>query len=178
VVLGSAFRVTAFPPKSDLPSSITLLPRICPVRGTPVPGAQSSFARASSVCGRPDHACTSGWPGSGDDICRAEPSREFAHSGRTQKLCEKQRQADLGPGARDVEQIPIVLEKFQLVGPRPVVDPFEHLDEIILVPPSEGTLIEAMQNAWRFVDDEVLRERLKEAKGIAPATERSSSSRA
>src|ERR1039458_8602537 len=41
-------------------------------------------------------------------------------------------------------------------------------------PPSrynEGTLIEAMQNAWRFVDDEVLRERLKEAKGIGtPAT--------
>jgi hypothetical protein len=32
---------------------------------------------------------------------------------------------------------------------------------------NEGTLIEAMQNAWRFVDDEVLRERLKEAKGIA-----------
>ena len=28
---------------------------------------------------------------------------------------------------------------------------------------NEGTLIEAMQNAWRFVDDEVLRERLKEA---------------
>ena len=41
-------------------------------------------------------------------------------------------------------------------------------------PPSrynEGTLIDAMQNAWRFVDDEVLRERLKEAKGIGtPAT--------
>jgi DNA topoisomerase III len=41
-------------------------------------------------------------------------------------------------------------------------------------PPSrynEGTLIEAMQNAWRFVDDEVLRARLKEAKGIGtPAT--------
>jgi DNA topoisomerase-3 len=36
---------------------------------------------------------------------------------------------------------------------------------------TEGTLIEAMQNAWRFVDDEVLRERLKEAKGIGtPAT--------
>src|SRR5216683_187351 len=36
---------------------------------------------------------------------------------------------------------------------------------------NEGTLIEAMQNAWRFVDDEVLRERLKEAKGIGtPAT--------
>jgi DNA topoisomerase-3 len=36
---------------------------------------------------------------------------------------------------------------------------------------NEGTLIEAMQNAWRFVDDEVLRGRLKEAKGIGtPAT--------
>ena len=36
---------------------------------------------------------------------------------------------------------------------------------------NEGTLIEAMQNAWRFVEDEVLRERLKEAKGIGtPAT--------
>src|SRR5664280_1695356 len=36
---------------------------------------------------------------------------------------------------------------------------------------NEGTLIEAMQNAWRFVDDEVLRERLKEARGIGtPAT--------
>ena len=32
-------------------------------------------------------------------------------------------------------------------------------------------MIEAMQNAWRFVDDEALRERLKEAKGIGtPAT--------
>ena len=38
-------------------------------------------------------------------------------------------------------------------------------------PYNEGTLIEAMQNAWRFVDNEVLRERLKEAKGIGtPAT--------
>ncbi|UGY17900.1 DNA topoisomerase [Bradyrhizobium septentrionale] len=36
---------------------------------------------------------------------------------------------------------------------------------------NEGTLIEAMQNAWRFVDNEVLRDRLKEAKGIGtPAT--------
>src|SRR5258705_5180227 len=36
---------------------------------------------------------------------------------------------------------------------------------------NEGPLIEAMQNAWRFVDDEALRERLKEAKGIGtPAT--------
>jgi len=32
-------------------------------------------------------------------------------------------------------------------------------------------LIEAMQNAWRFVEDEVLRDRMKEAKGIGtPAT--------
>jgi DNA topoisomerase-3 len=36
---------------------------------------------------------------------------------------------------------------------------------------NEGTLIEAMQNAWRFVADELLQERLKEAKGIGtPAT--------
>jgi DNA topoisomerase-3 len=36
---------------------------------------------------------------------------------------------------------------------------------------NEGTLIDAMQNAWRFVDNEILRERLKEAKGIGtPAT--------
>lgn len=36
---------------------------------------------------------------------------------------------------------------------------------------SEGTLIEAMQNAWRFVKDAERRERLKEAKGIGtPAT--------
>ena len=35
----------------------------------------------------------------------------------------------------------------------------------------EGTLIEAMQNAWRFVEDEALRERLRGAKGIGtPAT--------
>ncbi len=30
---------------------------------------------------------------------------------------------------------------------------------------NEGTLIDAMQNAWRFVTDETLRERLREAKG-------------
>src|ERR1700712_3797587 len=36
---------------------------------------------------------------------------------------------------------------------------------------NEGTLIEAMQNAWRFVEDQALQERLKEAKGIGtPAT--------
>ncbi len=41
-------------------------------------------------------------------------------------------------------------------------------------PPSrynEGTLVDAMQNAWRFIEDGSLRERLKEAKGIGtPAT--------
>lgn len=36
---------------------------------------------------------------------------------------------------------------------------------------NEGTLIDAMQNAWRFVADPTLRDRLKEAKGIGtPAT--------
>jgi DNA topoisomerase III len=36
---------------------------------------------------------------------------------------------------------------------------------------NEGTLIDAMQNAWRFVEDRAMRERLKEAKGIGtPAT--------
>ncbi|MCZ4279982.1 DNA topoisomerase [Kiloniella laminariae] len=36
---------------------------------------------------------------------------------------------------------------------------------------NEGTLIDAMQNAWRFVEDKELKERLKEAKGIGtPAT--------
>ena len=36
---------------------------------------------------------------------------------------------------------------------------------------NEGTLVEAMQNAWRFVADGPLRERLREAKGIGtPAT--------
>ena len=36
---------------------------------------------------------------------------------------------------------------------------------------NEGTLIEAMQNAWRFVTDKALQDRLKEAKGIGtPAT--------
>ncbi|MGH1484227.1 MAG: DNA topoisomerase [Geminicoccales bacterium] len=36
---------------------------------------------------------------------------------------------------------------------------------------NEGTLIQAMQNAWRYIEDEALRDRLKEAKGIGtPAT--------
>ena len=42
-----------------------------------------------------------------------------------------------------------------------------------LPPPryNEGTLIDAMQNAWRFVEDKAVRDRLKEAKGIGtPAT--------
>ena len=51
---------------------------------------------------------------------------------------------------------------------RPMVE-----DKVTRAPPryNEGTLIEAMQNAWRFVDDPALRDRLKEAKGIGtPAT--------
>jgi DNA topoisomerase III len=44
----------------------------------------------------------------------------------------------------------------------------------VTIPPpryNEGTLVDAMQNAWRFVKDDALRERLKEAKGIGtPAT--------
>lgn len=42
-------------------------------------------------------------------------------------------------------------------------------------PPSrmtEGDLIDAMQNCWRFVDDPVMRERLKEAKGIGRSATR------
>ena len=36
---------------------------------------------------------------------------------------------------------------------------------------SEGTLIDAMQNAWKFIEDKTLQNRLKEAKGIGtPAT--------
>ncbi|MGI4941286.1 MAG: DNA topoisomerase, partial [Janthinobacterium lividum] len=36
---------------------------------------------------------------------------------------------------------------------------------------NEGTLIDAMQNAWRFIEDAALRDRLREAKGIGtPAT--------
>ena len=37
----------------------------------------------------------------------------------------------------------------------------------------EGTLIDAMQNAWRFIDDEALRDRLREAKGIGTLAARS-----
>ncbi|HEY0202822.1 MAG TPA: DNA topoisomerase, partial [Acetobacteraceae bacterium] len=36
---------------------------------------------------------------------------------------------------------------------------------------NEGTLVDAMQNAWRFIEDAALRDRLREAKGIGtPAT--------
>ena len=41
-------------------------------------------------------------------------------------------------------------------------------DKETRLPPryNEGTLIEAMQNAWRFVDDEAFRERLKEKQRV------------
>ena len=48
------------------------------------------------------------------------------------------------------------------------------VDEKVTKPPSfytEGSLIKAMQEAWRFADDPAMAERLKEAKGIGtPAT--------
>ncbi len=72
---------------------------------------------------------------------------------------EKGDDAQLLPGLRDGEAAQLLNPKIEGKETRP--------------PPryNEGTLIEAMQNAWRFVDDEILRERLKEAKGIGtPAT--------
>src|SRR6202046_5068164 len=72
---------------------------------------------------------------------------------------EKGDEAQLLPPLRNGETAPM---------PHPKIE-----DKETRPPPryNEGTLIEAMQNAWRFVDDEVLRERLKEAKGIGtPAT--------
>jgi len=39
---------------------------------------------------------------------------------------------------------------------------------------SEGSLIDAMQNAWKFITDKNLQERLKEAKGIGTSATRSS----
>ena len=72
---------------------------------------------------------------------------------------EKGDEAQLLPGLRNGESARLSQPKIEAKETRP--------------PPryNEGGLIEAMQNAWRFVDDEVLRERLKEAKGIGtPAT--------
>ena len=72
---------------------------------------------------------------------------------------EKGDEAQLLPSLRDGEatrlQDPVVEDKETKPPPRY----------------NEGTLIEAMQNAWRFVEDAALRDRLKEAKGIGtPAT--------
>ena len=72
---------------------------------------------------------------------------------------EKRDDAQLLPTLRDGETAKLLNPKIEDKETRP--------------PPryNEGTLIEAMQNAWRFVDDEVLRTRLKEARGIGtPAT--------
>ena len=72
---------------------------------------------------------------------------------------EKGEDAQLLPTMRDGESAQLQNPKIENKETRP--------------PPryNEGTLIEAMQNAWRFVDDQVLRDRLKEAKGIGtPAT--------
>jgi len=72
---------------------------------------------------------------------------------------EKGDDAQLLPALRDGESAQLSDPKIEAKETRP--------------PPryNEGGLIEAMQNAWRFVDDEALRERLREAKGIGtPAT--------
>ncbi|MGY4310938.1 type IA DNA topoisomerase [Bradyrhizobium sp. JR3.5] len=72
---------------------------------------------------------------------------------------EKGDEAQMLPSLRDGEMAQLQDPKIENKETRP--------------PPryNEGTLIEAMQNAWRFVDDEVLRDRLREAKGIGtPAT--------
>ncbi len=72
---------------------------------------------------------------------------------------EKGEDAQLLPGLRDGE--PALLRDA-------VVE-----DKETRPPPryNEGTLIDAMQNAWRFIEDAALRDRLREAKGIGtPAT--------
>ena len=72
---------------------------------------------------------------------------------------ERGEDAQLLPAMRDGEAVRLSDAKVEAKETRP--------------PPryNEGTLIDAMQNAWRFVADEALRERLKEAKGIGtPAT--------
>jgi DNA topoisomerase-3 len=72
---------------------------------------------------------------------------------------EKGDEAQLLPALRNDESAKLLKPRIEAKETRP--------------PPryNEGGLIEAMQNAWRFVDDEALRERLKEAKGIGtPAT--------
>lgn len=72
---------------------------------------------------------------------------------------EKGEDAQLLPALRDGEATTLSEAKVEAKETRP--------------PPryNEGTLIEAMQNAWRFVGDEALQDRLKEAKGIGtPAT--------
>ena len=72
---------------------------------------------------------------------------------------EKGDEAQLLPPLRNGETAHLDYPKIENKGTRP--------------PPryNEGTLIEAMQNAWRFVDDEVLRERLKEAEGHRHASD-------
>ena len=72
---------------------------------------------------------------------------------------EKGEDAQLLPGLRDGEAASLQDAAVESKETRP--------------PPryNEGTLIDAMQNAWRFVEDGALRDRLREAKGIGtPAT--------
>jgi DNA topoisomerase-3 len=94
-------------------------------------------------------------------LCCPEPVSETVRTAfpEWQPADEKGDEAQLLPPLRNAETAQLRDPKIEDKETRP--------------PPryNEGTLIEAMQNAWRFVDDEVLRERLKEAKGIGtPAT--------
>jgi DNA topoisomerase-3 len=82
---------------------------------------------------------------------------------------EDERQGRDGEDTKDDRQMLPPLRDGETVGlSEPVVEAKETKP-----PPrySEGTLIEAMANAWRFVENPEHRERLKEAKGIGtPAT--------
>ena len=89
-----------------------------------------------------------------------EPEQDGANDGRSKSGKDGDADADQTlPRLHDGEQATLSRPKVQAKKTQP--------------PPrySEGTLVDAMQNAWRFVEEEALRERLKEAKGIGtPAT--------
>jgi DNA topoisomerase-3 len=99
------------------------------------------------------------WRVSSGTVGRPPWRLDFQHQYSRKPTDEKGDDAQLLPPLRNGETAMLQDPKIEAKETRP--------------PPryKEGTLIEAMQNAWRFVDDEVLRDRLKEAKGIGtPAT--------
>ncbi len=77
--------------------------------------------------------------------------------------------ASIRDGGKETEQtLPALADGEEAVLREPKVEA-----KRTMPPPryNEGTLIDAMQNAWRFVEDKAMRDRLKEAKGIGtPAT--------